>query len=296
MAIPEGRNKHVGEVWYKGAHFDDLIVRLEEAPLKPQQKMNILIFYLIPRVIYGLVISAKSKTYLHQIDRRIRSAVRLFLHLPQDVPVAFIYAAVGDGGLGVTCLATMIPRVRRSRLLGVQCAGECMLEGLETMAAWGEEVERAGKGVKFKGVTIESRTQERNYWRDQLLQMVDTRGSREARACTAAAFVRNPPHFLNGREHVDLIKVRAHALPTKTRCARGRAKDTRCRAGCAFPETHAHAIQVCPRSYAPRLERHNCVARWIAGKLREDGCTVSEEPRITVKRRKQIPRLNLCKG
>lgn len=285
-----------GEIWYNGVNFDDLIVRLERAPLKPQQKMNILIFYLIPRLIYGLVMSAKSKTYLHQIDRRIRAAVRLFLHLPKDVPVAFLYAAVGDGGLEVTCLATMIPRIRRSRLLGVQGAGDGMLEGLVTMTAWKDEVERAGKGVKFKGVTIESRTQERSYWKDQLLQMVDTRGLREARTCAAAAFIRNPPHFLNGREYVDLIKLRAQALPSKTRCARGRAKDTRCRAGCAFPETHAHIIQVCPRSYAPRLERHNCVASWIAEKMRNDGCTVSEEPRIKVKDEIRYPDLICVKG
>lgn len=93
--------------------------------------------------------------------------------------------------------------------------------------------------------------------------------------------MRDPPRYLPGREYVDLIKHKMHALPTRSRCARWRAKDIRCRAGCVVNETHNHVIQICPRTYSARLKRHEVVAlfREIADR---ESFTYTDEPRIKV--------------
>lgn len=286
----------VSDTWaYLGVIFDTdgnvncsdvdlakLLHNLGKAPLKPQQKLNILTFYLIPRLIYQLVVCARSRVFLRKIDRKIRAAVRDFLHLPLDTPIAFFYATVDDGGLGVHCMETMIPRVRYSRLLAVEAKEDCMLENLVASRAWVEMVEKARKAMQFNGIFLETKIQVRDYWRNALLKMVDGRGLREARLAVRATWVRDPPRYLSGREYVDLIKLRIHALPTKSRCARGRAKDLRCRAGCVVNETHTHVIQICPRTYSARLKRHNEVVAWFRRKAERESFISAEEPRVKV--------------
>ncbi|CAN7940745.1 unnamed protein product [Ixodes hexagonus] len=173
-----------------------------------------------------------------KVDRQIHAAVRDYLHLPLSTPVAFFYATVDDGGLGVHCMTTMVPRIRYCRLFAVEGKRDIMLENFLSMEASSEVVERARKGVQFKGVNIETKSQARGYLLGVLVNMVDGRGLREARLAVKSTWVRDPPRFLSGREFVDLIKLRIHALPTRSRCARGRSKDIRCCAGCVVSETH----------------------------------------------------------
>lgn len=50
------------------------------------------------------------------MDRLVRSAVRKWLRLPSDTPIAYFHAAIDNFGLGIPCLSTTIPLLRKERL------------------------------------------------------------------------------------------------------------------------------------------------------------------------------------
>lgn len=93
--------------------------KLTKGPLKPQQRIRMLKTSVIPKYQHRLVLSRTTATGLKKMDIQIRSSVRKWLHLPHDVPIAYIYAPVKQGGLGVPCLQLWIPLMRLNRLKNI---------------------------------------------------------------------------------------------------------------------------------------------------------------------------------
>ena len=83
--------------------------------------------------------------------------------------------------------------------------------------------------------------------------------------------------------------MRINALPTRSRTARGRVKDRRCRGGCGQIETLNHVIQHCHRTHDMRIKRHNAVADYIIKSLREKEFSVEEEPHFKLSTRTLKP-------
>jgi hypothetical protein len=100
--------------------------RLLAGPLKPQQKINILRTYLLPRLFYGLQNSRISAASLKSVDRVTRHYVKKILHMHLHTQDSFIHAPFREGGLGITELRITIPNVFRSRIrkLGDAAAGD----------------------------------------------------------------------------------------------------------------------------------------------------------------------------
>ncbi|CAH1378450.1 unnamed protein product, partial [Tenebrio molitor] len=90
--------------------------RLLACPLKPQQKINILRTYLLPRLFYGLQNSRISAASLKSVDRVTRHYVKKILHMHLHTQDSFIHAPFREGGLGITELRITIPNVFRSRI------------------------------------------------------------------------------------------------------------------------------------------------------------------------------------
>jgi len=84
------------------------IEELTRAPLKPQQRMYMLRVHLIPSLIHQLVLDRVTISLLKWLDRISREAVRTWLRLPHDVPMAMC--------LGVPLLATKVRVMRRNRM------------------------------------------------------------------------------------------------------------------------------------------------------------------------------------
>uniref|UniRef100_K7F1N0 Reverse transcriptase domain-containing protein n=1 Tax=Pelodiscus sinensis TaxID=13735 RepID=K7F1N0_PELSI len=96
--------------------LDTWLERIDRAPLKPSQKLEMLNTFTIPRVIYLADHSDCKRTPLASLDDKIRRAVKEWLHLPADTCNGFLYARSRDGGLGVTRLASLIPSIQARRL------------------------------------------------------------------------------------------------------------------------------------------------------------------------------------
>lgn len=99
--------------------MEDLIRMLQEvqaAPLKPQQRIEILRFHSLPRLDHSLLLYCVHKNSLRTMDRTICNYIKRWLRLPKDTSNAFFYATVEDGGLGIPHLQSRIPLLRRERL------------------------------------------------------------------------------------------------------------------------------------------------------------------------------------
>lgn len=111
---PLGRLKFSPSTYLKEA-----LTRLTKAPLKPQQRQHILRIAVIPRLYHPLALSTVRLSCLKKADITIRKAVRKWVALPHDVPIAFFHASACDGGLGIPSVRYKAPLLRYNRLSNV---------------------------------------------------------------------------------------------------------------------------------------------------------------------------------
>ena len=90
--------------------------QLTRAPLKPQQRLFILVNNLLPKMYHRLVLSRIHGGVLRRMDKSIRRNVKPWLKLPHDCVNSYIYTDVKEGGLGVTSLHVTIPCLKYKRM------------------------------------------------------------------------------------------------------------------------------------------------------------------------------------
>ena len=94
----------------------DGLASILSAPLKPQQRLYISTYHLLPKCHHQLALSPSLAKYLRWLDRTVRSALRSWLKLPKDTPVPFFQAPVVEGGLGVPLHEHVVLLMRAKRL------------------------------------------------------------------------------------------------------------------------------------------------------------------------------------
>lgn len=108
-----------------------LLEQVRRAPLKLQQRLEILRTFIIPRYTHRLVLGRVTHGALRKMDRQVRAAVRCWLAFPGDVPMAFFHAPIRSGGLGVTLFESAIPELALRRLQSLRTSGR----GVASMVA-----------------------------------------------------------------------------------------------------------------------------------------------------------------
>lgn len=288
----------IDDVWkYLGLNFEGKQVesftgklpvgleRISNAPLKPQQRLTLLIEHVIPGLLHRLVLGKSTASSLKAADITIRLQVRKWLHLPHDVPLGFFYTPKVQGGLGLPCLQHIVPLHRWNRCVRLRDS----MSGLPDILS-GRHVQStlhsSSQALAFLG-SEPSRAGLDSYWRGRLLESVDGKElenighhSSDSKWCGAAC------GKIRGEDYVHYMAIRINAIPSRDRTSRGRKGNvgvaTLCRNGCQLPETTYHAIQACPRSKGMRMERHNRVVDLLESGLKLAGCNVTKEKRLQV--------------
>jgi len=96
--------------------LEEQIKQLGKAPLKPEQRLFFLRVYVLPGLYHELVLEKRSKSLWIALDRKVRAAVRRWVHLPHDVPQPLFHAHTDQGGLGIPELLVQVPLMRRARV------------------------------------------------------------------------------------------------------------------------------------------------------------------------------------
>lgn len=258
--------------------------RITRAPLKPQQRLTILCGFLVTRFYHQLVLAGCTLKVLRALDLQVRAAVRRWLRLAKDVPVAYFHAACKDGGLGIPSFVTTIPGVMRGRLLAMENSSFQSARIARGSARVHNRIDWTKRALTLSGDELYSREQRAKYWADKLYASVDGCELKESgRTSVTTRWIGAGVSGIHGMDYIQYHHVRINCLPTLVRTTRGQRRvrpNILCRAGCSCTETAAHVIQSCFRTHGGRIKRHDAVCKTLADHLRAHGVEVHTEPRL----------------
>ncbi|KAL0098595.1 hypothetical protein PUN28_020551 [Cardiocondyla obscurior] len=253
-----------------------LLDSLTKAPLKPQQRIYALRTVVIPKLYYHLALGATRITTLNKTDKLIRTAVRKWLALPHDVPIAYFHATVKDGGLGIPATRWVAPLTRRGRLI----AAIRNTQHQELKEYINKEIEECDRRLTDHGILYSNPDMVANRWAQRLYEKIDGIGLRESRRTPHQHhWITDGTRLLSGKDYIQCNRLRIGAIPTKSRTTRGRHQDRRCRAGCLAQETINHVLQQCHRTHEARIRRHDAITKYLARKIPKSGYQVFQEPK-----------------
>lgn len=260
--------------------IDAALQKVDRAPLKPQQRLKSLRVAIIPRYLHTLVLGRVSKTKLASFDNIIRRFVRKWLHFPQDVPLAYMYADVKSGGLDIPCMVQQVPLIRKNRLTKSTSQQSSISSAFKRSDYVVRQLEWCDGilGSVGNNVTKEKKSK---FWESRLNEMVDTNDLKEAKVCKASnSWVDKRSDSISGSDYIHYNHIRVGCLPSKARTTRGTNRDRLCRAGCRVSETNYHIIQTCERTYGGRSKRHDRVVDLICENLGNRGFATVKEPKL----------------
>uniref|UniRef100_A0A131Z2I9 Reverse transcriptase n=1 Tax=Rhipicephalus appendiculatus TaxID=34631 RepID=A0A131Z2I9_RHIAP len=265
-----------------------------KAALKPQQRLVVLRFYLLPRLYHRLILGPVSRKTLLRLDKTIRASVRNWLRLPHDVPIGAFHARIPDGGLGIPNLRTAIPYLRVRRLDALSISEYKACKKAHKMSYVQELLRQSQAMLHFKGKVIDSKKSYKKFWTSYFHGSTDGAALKEAaNAPGSSAWLAEGTRFLSGREFINAVRVRFNTVPTLMRLKRGQDVTKLCRAGCDQDETLGHILQRCHRTHHTRIQRHDAIVRYAAKRCRELGFNVLEEPHYRTRQGTRIPDLVL---
>ncbi|CAK1601489.1 unnamed protein product [Parnassius mnemosyne] len=279
------------------------LTNISKAPLKPQQRLEIVRGHLIPRFLHGLVLGNISDDRLCMLDVQIRGAVRTWLRLPKDVPVGYFHADIKDGGLAIPSLRATVPDLILKRFGRLDSSSWSVAKAAARSERIRKKLSWADK--QFRKFTREDpvtglRSVAR-FWRERLWSSVDGFELREsARTPASTKWIREESSHVSGRDFVQFVHTHINALPSRVRTSRGRRigreAELNCRAGCVVRETTAHTIQQCWRTHGGRILRHDRVVKLVADAMASDQWSVVTEPHVKTSKGLRKPDIVAAKG
>jgi len=271
---------------------------LTKAPLKPQQRLRLLRDGLLPRYYYRWVVGAVTSKTLRGVDVQIRTAIRRWLRLPHDVPAGYYHAPIKNGGLGLPLMRTLIPILKRNRLLRL-CKSTLPAACAAAESTYvARQLVWCENQMRVCGEAVSSTAELRRQCASWLRGSCDGRGLGEVVSSKLSShWVSAGADAIPGADYVHYHHVRINCLPSRMRVSRGRdRRDVRCRAGCPDIETPAHCVQRCFRTHGGRILRHNNLCRQVGGFLRQKGWRVDEELSYSTREGRRRPDLTIAKG
>uniref|UniRef100_A0A3B5M253 Reverse transcriptase domain-containing protein n=1 Tax=Xiphophorus couchianus TaxID=32473 RepID=A0A3B5M253_9TELE len=273
------------------------ISKIDEAPLKPTQKVELLNAYALPRLLYPADHSDCKQSTLRGLDQEIRKAVKGWLHLPASTCDGLLYARARDGGLAILKLEKTIPSVQVRRLQRIANSSDAITRNI--VSSQGMEEEYRNLWVRAGGdsdaiptfVLRDSVSKEPVYprpcdWREHEFQ----------RWCEKPVQGRGIVNFAHDRISnawlrpwcgfkqcffIAALQLRANIYPTRESLNRGRDGALRsCRKCSARLESLSHILGQCPAVQKARIARHNKISNILADEAARLGWSVYKEPRF----------------
>nr|BAC82590.1 reverse transcriptase [Ciona intestinalis] len=272
------------------------LAELSRAPLKPQQRLYLLRVHLLPKLQHGLVLSSCAKRALTYLDKSVRSAIRRWLTLPKDTPTAFYHAKACDGGLGITRLEHTIPILKRNRMMKLTLSEDPVIMELVKLTYFTNLLHKYSNVKLLNSWPVTDKDSLARAEASMLHTSVDGRGlSNCSDVPRQSDWVTNGASLLSGRDFIGAIKVRGNLLPTKVSAARGRQREITCDC-CRRPESLGHILQTCPRTWGPRISRHDSLLKRVRNQACLKNWTPIIEPSIPTNIGLRRPDLVLAKG
>ena len=260
----------------------DGLANIRRAPLKPQQRLHILVRHLVPKLLHSLILGTVRRTQLAAADREIRVAVKAWLRLPPDTPDAFLYAQAADGGLEIPCLSTRVPLQKQSRLGKLSGSTDPAVLVASRSPKCLRDIRYWAGPVKVKNTLARTVDDVRSAFARNLVHTVDGLGLTPATEYPRGnKWIVGDTSWVSGADFIRAVGVRSGTLQTPLRLARGRPPGTAtvCTT-CGCEASLGHIVQSCPRNHGMRVRRHDNIVDYAGSALRDRGWTVFVEPSI----------------
>uniref|UniRef100_A0A3B3U912 Reverse transcriptase domain-containing protein n=1 Tax=Poecilia latipinna TaxID=48699 RepID=A0A3B3U912_9TELE len=256
-----------------------ILRKISRAPLKPSQKVKMLVTYGIPRVTYGADMSLAGILNLRKADLEIRNNVKSWLHLSQSTADGLFYSAKVNGGLGLPKLEKIIPISQVKRWCRMFQSGDVKCRALAPSLLPKSEIEKrwvAATGGGGGG----------GRWRD--LEYERWCGLK-CQGRGLATFAKDPvsnswlgDHWgLHESDYILALQLRSSTVGTLTTLSRWRRGNTNCRACGRGWEGIIHVVSQCKFFKKNRMANHNIICGMLAVIGRTLGWVVKQEKRIT---------------
>ena len=251
--------------------FRDNCSRIASAPLKPHQKLDLLINRLMPGLTHTLTFSYTPKSCLIALDRIARANVRAWLRLPKDFTLGAFHAPNKVGGLGLPRLEIAIPLTRYRRIGRITRENDdsviCTL-ARSTILRW-------SRAPTLDSQILITNELVKQYHSSRLLLSIDGAGlDRAADAPYVNNWIRNNANnnLIRAHNYVNMVKLKHNTLTTPVRTKRAIPEhSTTCR-GCDHNYcTLHHILQRCPLTHVDRVKRHDSVTRLVENQLNQRG-------------------------
>lgn len=124
---------------WKGLHQNivvpdviQIIKRIRKLYLKPQQKIDLITTYLLPKFTYGLLMYPPSNTVLKLLDSEIRQQAKEILHLTPSTATGFFYTPKLKGGLGLPKYEHIIKLATLRNAVKMKCSADPAVSSIIT--------------------------------------------------------------------------------------------------------------------------------------------------------------------
>lgn len=254
------------------ANLPKWLNNLAKAPLKPDQRLRIIVDYIVPKILYGLQNPRITGKILREADRLIKHHVKRALHLSSHTPDQYLYGKVRDGGLGITELRSHIPRYLLGRLNKLLESQDAILNAvLQT-----EESRKLFRRLE----SLTGPVPPDQIWKQRIAEAPFSKGLENTSDDSASrAWIGNKPTGWTGRDYVRAIQLRTNNLPT-VGLPSNPTGNRACRGGCHKVESISHVLQACPVTHWERIHRHNEIVHKIKTHCVKHKWPVEEEPHV----------------
>nr|ADX60044.1 R2 protein [Reticulitermes urbis] len=281
---PEDRLPYLGvdtNPWDRKSRYDagqrliSAAKRGSQLSLKPQQKINLITTFLLPKFLYILIEDPPSPAYLKSIDHDLRQIYKNILHLPNCVSTAFMYSPKRDGGLGLPRLSCLVPLAHIKAGIKLGSLQDSLVR----------EITTSDRFVRTMGSVSHSIGASWPLTLQDIYKLKSALKRREAKAwesCVsqgqgAAQFrgdsignnwLHNPGTFRPG-QYIEALKLRANSTGVRVNLKRsGYNVPITCRFCKDIPETQAHVLGLCPKTKGMRILRHDSIVNRVRDKLK----------------------------
>lgn len=276
--------------------LQQMILVLNRAPLKPQQRLFALRITVLPSIYHSLVLGRTTLSLLKKTDKLVRATVRRWVALPHDVPNAYIHASGVDGGLGIPSVRWEVPIRRWGRLQAIVQRSD-VEENTTMLTFLRREISNTETRLDDPVLRIRSRKDMKRRWAELLYASVDGKALKgSAKVPQQHQWVTEGTKFLHGKDFINMCKLRINALPVRARTTRGRAHDRACRGGCTHSETLHHILQQCHRTHDARIKRHDAIVQYLCNNLKQKSYQIETEPQIRTNEGLRKPDILAIKG
>jgi hypothetical protein len=243
--------------------------------LKPEQKINLITTFLLPKFLYILIEDPPSLAYLKSIDHDLRQIFKNILHLPSCVSTAFLYSPKRDGGLGLPRLSCLVPLAHLKAGIKLSSLQDSLVR----------EITSSDRFVRTMGSVAQSVGASWPLTLQDIYKLKCTLKRREVKAwegCVsqgqgAAQFrgdsignnwLHNPGTF-RPDQYIEALKLRSNSTGVRVNLKRsGYNVPITCRFCKDLPETQAHVLGLCPQTKGLRIQRHDSIVKRVRDKIK----------------------------